>query len=428
MRLQDLFEKRSNPDLNPKIEPLDQLRRLIEQHGDDLFVSFTQGFGRNQYPKLGVNPRSSFKTPLGIYCYRASVVIEHTEMEQDSVRHYGDDNGGLTALFTGDKAWHNAWVVKLDQTNALRAPMPLSQYIQKIDILKGMWKGSDEDFTDFITNAELNAKEKSHIWYFWNITRQMTGHLSSYSNPKIAVWNQVLRKCGYTMAIDDGMGWIHENESEQAVIFDPRIIKPVDVIRRAEGRSILHYGMKKRADQDPLLITRLPAGAINRLAAPMARQILDNYLSASEQPSVEVGRSFLDNLIVEVCGDISPLFANIIDNTAALVGWHGVMRARKYDRLNRQGIHMLLHPDLRHYKIDANLCKKIVQLFRYDAQLGSADHQDYNMAEAVIQLLKEPDRFDDFQQFVTMFSARDTLVGRYLEASKIAYSLISYDG
>lgn len=432
MRLQDLFEKRSNPELNPKIAPLDQLRRLIKQHGDDLYISFTQGFGRNQYPKLGINPKSTFNTPLGIYCYKAKLVLDQTEAEQDQIRMYGDDNGGLTAPFTGNGAWHNAWVFRLDDSKALRAPMGVGNYARAVETLQTMWKGDPQDFFYFVEEAEQTASERKHIWYFWNASRKMAGHLSSKMSPKISVWNQVMRKCGYTMAEDNGDGWIHANEPEQTVIFDPRIIKPVDVIRRAEGRSILHYGMNKRADKDPLLILRLPPAAVNRLASPMALVILDNYFSNAQDygvtPDPKVGISFIDNLQTEVVADISATLANSINNTMALVGWHGVFKTRSYVRINRQGIHMLLHPELRHYKIDADLSNKIVKLFRRDSALGSADHQDYNMAESVIQLLKEPDRFDDFQQFVTMFSARDTLVGRYLEASKIAYSLISYRG
>ena len=56
-----LSEKRSNPDKNPKLSAYDYL----EQYKDDpdVYISFTD------ISKIGINPRSDFNTPNGIYTY-----------------------------------------------------------------------------------------------------------------------------------------------------------------------------------------------------------------------------------------------------------------------------------------------------------------------------------------------------------------------
>ena len=73
-----ISEARRNPDKNPKIS----LVQALEPYKDkpDYFISFTDGFrskAKMDYedikspplPKLGINPKTKYDTPAGIYAY-----------------------------------------------------------------------------------------------------------------------------------------------------------------------------------------------------------------------------------------------------------------------------------------------------------------------------------------------------------------------
>ncbi|MDX9695048.1 MAG: hypothetical protein RBT49_04585 [Bacteroidales bacterium] len=56
-----LHEKRKNPELNPKVSTLAKIKQYVNR--DDVYVSF------RDIEKLGINPKSTYSTPNGIYCY-----------------------------------------------------------------------------------------------------------------------------------------------------------------------------------------------------------------------------------------------------------------------------------------------------------------------------------------------------------------------
>lgn len=58
---QYIVEKRKNPEQNPKISTLQKIKQYAKM--DDVYVSF------RSINKLGINPKSSYSTPNGIYCY-----------------------------------------------------------------------------------------------------------------------------------------------------------------------------------------------------------------------------------------------------------------------------------------------------------------------------------------------------------------------
>ena len=85
MQFKDFIsEARRNPDQNPKIPVVNQLKKIFkdnyeyyydprdvvrEYHDDLYFVSMTK------VDKLGINPTSKYNTPLGIYAYPLSYVL-----------------------------------------------------------------------------------------------------------------------------------------------------------------------------------------------------------------------------------------------------------------------------------------------------------------------------------------------------------------
>jgi hypothetical protein len=58
---QYISEARRNPEQNPKISVVQALAKYKDD--PDIYISFTY------VDKVGINPRSTFNTPLGIYTY-----------------------------------------------------------------------------------------------------------------------------------------------------------------------------------------------------------------------------------------------------------------------------------------------------------------------------------------------------------------------
>ena len=66
-----LEEKRRNPELNPKIDIIRALER--RQDDPDIYISFVEDVGVPDGAvsgfKIGINPKSRYNTPTGIYTY-----------------------------------------------------------------------------------------------------------------------------------------------------------------------------------------------------------------------------------------------------------------------------------------------------------------------------------------------------------------------
>lgn len=377
-----ITEKRSNPELNPKLTPFEELSRLVETYGDELYISFTQGFGRNLLPKLGINPRSTFTTPLGIYCYRASYVLEFTESEQELSLQMGEDNGGLSAPFTGFSAWHNAWVFRLDDSHALRPPMvELGKAVEELD--------PDPE----VLKAAKSFRARSPLAYFWKLTQIMAAYSSSGSTDgkyRISQWNKILRNAGYTMVEDRGSGFIDENEPEQCVILDPRIIKPVTIIRRSESTERLNHDMRARATTNPAILNNLTGSVVSRLSSRAAYDIVDHYLEHFGNASR--AKKFLDELNPSVLSGVAQMMANNPDRVdMSITGWHGVLASRSYDALNSNSIRALAH--YTDYHIDRTLARKLIAIWEKKPEAVSRDF---------VLLMRHTDRFEDFAEFVSM--------------------------
>lgn len=287
MREQAVVEARSNPDKNTKVSPLDQLRSIRDEHGSDLFVSFTMSLKRKDQrspsgEKLGINPRTTFGTPLGIYCYPIDYVIEYSEIESEDGDFY---NGGLNAPFTGYNAWQNAFVFYINDVNPLQSEMSEGEYERGMRKLKEILKLSDYKFDEFKYFSQERAEVKTPAGFLWNATRNAAVNIYEEKPKKlvtdsehIAVWNALLRKLGYKAAVDNGTGYIHENEPTQAVILDPSIIKVVSVIPRSDGQERLFYSVKDRLLKDPRLLEKIPVETFSRIPLSVASLALEDYI------------------------------------------------------------------------------------------------------------------------------------------------------
>lgn len=227
MHLLDLFEARSYPDLNPKVsvnqyiaQAMASAEKLPGTDITNVFVSFTQ------LPKLGINPRSKYNTPLGIYSYPAEYIAAMTK---------GTD--AMSKLpFAGKKPYANIFqgrgniieIGKVSLEEEREYYKKLSTYVDRlptVDFSKTYappgqnWimilNNTINDSRDF---ARERMRPGGRLWY---VTYRMSGYINQYlKRPASLVWNEMFRRgLGIDGCVDMGSMIIHENEPYQAVFF-----------------------------------------------------------------------------------------------------------------------------------------------------------------------------------------------------------------
>lgn len=212
---QFLQEKRSNPDLNPKISAYDELKPFSDKDG--YYISFTS------LDKLGINPNSKYETPLGIYSYPLKDSWEKYKVEETkdfSNYPFANDEPYIWLFESKDKSK----VVFLDNYKK-------SDYKNDIKKLKAL-PNTVLDWDRGLDSVEKDSFKKTYSGYFWNLIRWAA---NNYRNPEKkfsnhnVLWNKLFRDLGYTSVVDSN-GIIHSNEPLQAVFFsktDINIVKKV---------------------------------------------------------------------------------------------------------------------------------------------------------------------------------------------------------
>lgn len=223
-----ITEARKNPEQNPKVAINQYIQDRLDKTQDlaggtpNLFVSFTK------IDKLGINPKSQYDTPLGIYSYPAAYI-----QEKIGTRSMMSD-----LPFAGEEPFANIFnssgnIVNLNDMS----DGDLRHYYQKIaefyitehNIKKGSdkWKEAVDEIETIINNVRGKAKFPSIAGgRFWYVTWQVA-QMSSYNSlGKMPVtWNKLFRHIGIDGCVDMGEGIIHTSEPYQAVFFSIKSIK-----------------------------------------------------------------------------------------------------------------------------------------------------------------------------------------------------------
>ena len=175
----------------------------IKEQGADLDL---YGVTMTELPKVGINPRSEYSTPIGIYFYPAKYYLKTIELT-------------IELPFQ-----HNAPYINIIKLN----PNKDSDIVMLGDI-------DEKRLKDDIT--KLNVKEinlddslvKTPGGKWWYISYKL-----SNDNPR--KWNSILRKdLGVKAVIDNlGEGIIHRNEPDAGVILDSTI---ATVVKRIDNKS-----------------------------------------------------------------------------------------------------------------------------------------------------------------------------------------------
>jgi hypothetical protein len=209
--------------------------REVEQKGDsvgnsvvlNLFVSLTA------IPKLGINPRSHYNTPLGIYAYPAEYVVQKVGRKLP-----------LNKLpFAGDEPWVNIFRVSEDSNvidlDEVTEDM-YNEYCQRfVEILSKRYKSPIETTNKVVVRFKEEAKTKARVttpggklWYVSMAVSQEINDLYREKTRSIT-WNKLFRDVGIDGFIDMGKEIIHPSEPTQAVFFS---MKPIQVLDRVENK------------------------------------------------------------------------------------------------------------------------------------------------------------------------------------------------
>jgi hypothetical protein len=287
MRIDELFlsEKRKNPHLNVKLTPLEQLAKYKGQK--DVFVSYTQDVGvASHFPnnksdattrhvtgvrashqmhntrgsKLGINPRSEYKTPIGIYAYPVDYVL----MKEGDVEFAG--NSPYMYVFRAEGHFFDVDnyteedferdLKKIKSLNpsheAIRAGIKEADPDTPAGRIWNVMRHVSSEWADELNGAYMDDEpyedefdtyeEYEEAYADWESDKART----RAALPQVQ-WSILLRKLGYDGAIDFNTrgGWtqakgvLHENEPVQAVFLTKKNVKVLEVIYNRTQRNAL---------------------------------------------------------------------------------------------------------------------------------------------------------------------------------------------
>jgi hypothetical protein len=275
MQFKDFInEARRNPDQNPKIPVVDQLKKIFkdnyeyddprdvvkEGHDDLYFVSMTK------VDKLGINPSSKYNTPLGIYAYPLSYVLHKVELENESEGRQTlkslpfagaspfanvfktDPNRTLICLNKEnfDSVTFNYYVRKIGNYLArFRIERMEKRFGDKMDDEKReiYWKNSVDSVEEWASKSEGSARVQTWGGRFWYVTMKAADMMAMSSGkeqkegkvaPDSLLWNKLFREIGIDGVVDYGEGIIHGAEPTQAVFFSK---EPIEVVARFDNKD-----------------------------------------------------------------------------------------------------------------------------------------------------------------------------------------------
>ena len=265
LRYYEIAEARRNPEKNPKIGVLDDLKQYAND--PNIFISFVE------INKIGVNPQSIYNTPNGLYTYPLKKLFNKTKNTKTNRLDvpFQSKTPGVYVLRVKnpenildlEKYTEADW--KKDELKLIN--IFVEQFIKKNQINNP--SAAYEYAKGLINTAEADAKNTTPGGILWNATRWLffwlkgrigfsvlpgndeyienliTGQSKpiDYNNKKVAVaakiakvergntilWSNIFKKLGYEGVYDSGgQGIIHPSEKTQAVFWEKSSLEVVD--------------------------------------------------------------------------------------------------------------------------------------------------------------------------------------------------------
>lgn len=244
------------------IESLKPLEKFIGSDENPKFF-----FTMTEINKIGINPKSTYSTPLGIYCYPLT-------------RDYYNKLVNNDLPFVKEKPYIGVFTLNVSTFN-MKNYSEANLEADK-NTIKTMYGIAERD----CLNAFEDSKFDTPISKLWNLTR-----LTARENP--LKWSSILRSLGYTNFYDPGTGLIHNNEPTQAVILDTSIILPIETFLNPYSdirgfQSGVPEGMYKHVPEEDI-------AALTSRSQPEIEKILN----LSEQQQFDIVMSSSMNLYIK---------------------------------------------------------------------------------------------------------------------------------
>lgn len=162
-------------------------------------------------PKLGVNPTKLHNDPHGIYFYPVDWVLQKPERVARGEQ-YGL-NSPYYFICDADLSAHGVTLSSLTMGQ-----------LERIAAANG-W---DEYLNAFLASDDQGKRAMMTAFASWKTPGHILWHLlDGLQRKKLTTWNKALK--GIAFIHDDGNGIIHPNEPSQLLVFDPRILRVVEM-------------------------------------------------------------------------------------------------------------------------------------------------------------------------------------------------------
>lgn len=197
--------KRRESNLNVKISLEEQLQPFF---GGNFYVSFTA------IDKIGLNPKSTYNTPLGIYTYPIDYI-------QKSIK-----NSNIEIQFPPYKYRNYAWII---EPKVKRYHLGEAEK-QSVDFIVDSYKKLDKNasFEDIDRAVRLAEEDSDKFWpqTIWYLSNNLSKIFAENLNiQKNIAWNKILQATGFSIWSDSGYGIIHPSEETQTVFLSKNSFK-----------------------------------------------------------------------------------------------------------------------------------------------------------------------------------------------------------
>lgn len=253
-----LAEARAHPDQNPKVSVNQAIETYADSHDQPTYVSMTD------LDKLGINPKSGFDTPVGLYAYPTDYVLKLVAGGKSLAQLPYGGSAKYANLFT-----FSGNVVRLDALDQ----STVDQYYVQIKQLWTKLTGSRAvaQIDKIIAQAPSKAKPTglvgAEFWYVtWAVSELIAKKLG---RNQVVLWSKLFQLLGIDGLLDRA-GIIRPKEPVQIVFFTMEGIDDVERVYNKWSAESVEQGKQKG----------VRAVEVKQLVAPLStQQIVDMFKS-----------------------------------------------------------------------------------------------------------------------------------------------------
>lgn len=246
-----LLEKRAHASQNPKISVNQYIATALaaaKAKKDKIGRTWNCFVSLTSVEKLGINPKSEYDTPIGIYAYPASYILDPSGAGDRAALHNVVPFAGemeFANIFSATGNILNIGTITDAKVNSLYKK--LAVICARIDPSNGrstLVTAIDEANA---TNAEneVGALVDSPGGKLWYVMMTVATALAPIANSRTAVlWNKLFRELGIDGVVDLGNEIIHSNEPTQAVFFTTSALTHVQRVHNKHSPTAISNGKR----------------------------------------------------------------------------------------------------------------------------------------------------------------------------------------